>query len=49
LYQPVTAEVHRVEQALDIALPTREEMQEIEASSRLYQEDGAVFMFVVPD
>lgn len=47
LYQPVTAEVHRVEQALDIALPTREEMQEIEASSRLYQEDGAVFMTAV--
>lgn len=47
LCQPVTAEVHRVEQALGLALPTREEMQEIEASSRLYQQDGAVFMTAV--
>ena len=30
-----------VEQALGIAVPTREEMAEIEASSRLYQEGGA--------
>ncbi|MFN3228571.1 MAG: magnesium/cobalt transporter CorA [Asticcacaulis sp.] len=33
-----------VEQALGVLLPTREEMAEIEASSRLYQEDGATFM-----
>lgn len=47
LYQPALAEVQRVEQALDLALPTREEMQEIEVSSRLYQEDGALFMTAV--
>ncbi|GAB3121178.1 magnesium/cobalt transporter CorA [Novispirillum itersonii] len=47
LFQPALAEVQRVEQALDLALPTREEMQEIEVSSRLYQEDGALFMTAV--
>jgi hypothetical protein len=33
-----------VEAALGIDIPTREELAEIEASSRLYQEDGAAFM-----
>src|SRR5215470_914419 len=33
-----------VEKGLGIALPTREEMAEIEASSRLYQEGGAHYM-----
>ena len=33
-----------VEKALGIAVPTREEMAEIEASSRLYQEGGAHYM-----
>jgi len=32
------------ERALGVLLPTREEMIEIEVSSRLYQEDGATFM-----
>ena len=32
------------EKALGVLLPTREEMAEIEVSSRLYQEDGASFM-----
>src|SRR4029079_8271474 len=33
-----------VEQMLGIAVPTREEMQEIEVSSRLYVENGARYM-----
>ena len=33
-----------VEASLKIDIPTREELAEIEASSRLYQEDGAAFM-----
>src|SRR5499433_4077975 len=33
-----------VEQLLGIAIPTREEMQEIEVSSRLYVENGARYM-----
>ena len=38
------AEEAAVEAALGIDIPTREELAEIEASSRLYQEDGAAFM-----
>jgi len=33
-----------IERALGIAVPTREEMQEIEATSRLYVENGARYM-----
>lgn len=44
LVEPTAAEEARVEAALAIDIPTREELAEIEASSRLYQEDGAVFM-----
>src|SRR6202012_4342267 len=33
-----------LEAALGIAVPTREEMQEIEVSSRLYTENGARYM-----
>jgi magnesium transporter len=33
-----------VEKSIGLLLPTREEMAEIEASSRLYQEDGGTFM-----
>jgi magnesium transporter len=36
-----------VEQAFGVAIPTREEMQEIEASSRLYMEKGAHYMTAV--
>lgn len=41
---PTLAENKRVERALGIALPTREEMQEIEVTSRLYVENGARYM-----
>lgn len=44
LFNPTQDEEHFSEKQLGIFLPTREEMQEIEASSRLYQEDGAMFM-----
>ena len=38
------AEDKMLERALGIAVPTREEMQEIEVSSRLYMENGARYM-----
>ena len=41
---PTVAEDKLLEGALGIAVPTREEMQEIEVSSRLYQENGARYM-----
>lgn len=44
LLKATTAEVAVVEKVLAIALPTREEMREIESTSRLYCEDGARFM-----
>lgn len=44
MYQPSAAEEDTVERMFGIDVPTREEMKEIEASSRLYQEDNAVFM-----
>ena len=44
---PSVQEDRLVEQMLGIAIPTREEMQEIEVSSRLYQENGAHFMMRV--
>ena len=44
LLRPTREEELFVEQALGVSLPTREEMQEIEPSNRLYQEDGGLFM-----
>ena len=44
LVNPTTAEDKAVEKLAGIAVPTREDMQEIEISSRLYQEEGGVFM-----
>jgi magnesium transporter len=44
LYSPTHAEDKLVERALGIAVPTREEMQEIEVTSRLYVENGARYM-----
>ncbi|CAN5178984.1 magnesium/cobalt transporter CorA [soil metagenome] len=44
LIEPTHAEEAAIEEALQIDIPTREELAEIEASSRLYQEDGAAFM-----
>ena len=47
LFNPTKDEDLLVEQALGIAVPTREEMAEIEASSRLYQEGGAHVMTAI--
>lgn len=46
LVRPTREEELFVEKALGVSLPTREEMQEIEPSNRLYQEDGGMFMTV---
>lgn len=44
LLNPEPGEIRLVEEALGLDLPTRDEMEEIELSARLYQEDGAEFM-----
>jgi magnesium transporter len=44
LVNPEYGETRQVEASLAIAVPTRDEMEEIELSARLYQEDGAEFM-----
>ncbi|MDG2521055.1 magnesium transporter CorA family protein [Caulobacter segnis] len=44
LIEPTREEELKVEKALGFMLPTREDMAEIEASSRIYQEDGATFL-----
>ena len=44
LLNPSPSEETKVERALKLEVPTREEQREIEASSRLYQENGAHFM-----
>src|SRR5579859_8107155 len=44
LFKPTGAEDRAVEKLAGIAVPTREDMQEIEISSRLYIENGARYM-----
>jgi len=44
LVTPTVTEDKLVEHLLGVAVPTREEMQEIEVSSRLYVENGARYM-----
>ena len=44
LLQPTPDEEARVERLLGIDIPTREEMAEIEESSRLYRENDALYM-----
>lgn len=44
LISPTKAEEILVEKHTNLEIPTREEMQEIELSSRLYKDDGALFM-----
>ncbi|BDG70769.1 magnesium/cobalt transporter CorA [Roseomonas fluvialis] len=44
LLNPTLAEEKAVQDALRLEIPTREEMQEIESSSRLYREDDALFL-----
>src|SRR5947207_3353565 len=44
LVNPTMVEDKTVERHVGIAVPTREEMQEIEVTSRLYVENGARYM-----
>jgi magnesium transporter len=44
LLEPTPSEEKQVESFLSIDVPTRDEMREIEASNRLYEEDGALYM-----
>ena len=44
LVDPAPDEDRAVEAALRLSIPTREEMAELEASSRLYREDGATYV-----
>ncbi|MBV9991570.1 MAG: magnesium/cobalt transporter CorA [Alphaproteobacteria bacterium] len=44
LFNPTMAERRAVDALLGMELPTRADMEEIEVSSRLYTEDGGVFM-----
>ena len=44
LDSPTEAEEDAVEAALGIGIPTHEDMQEIEVSSRIYREAGALFL-----
>ena len=46
LFNPTPEEDAYVESTLGISLPSREEMQEIEVSARLYNEGGAEFMTI---
>lgn len=44
LLNPTQEEERAVQSALRLEIPTREEMEEIESSSRLYREDDALFL-----
>ncbi|AQR60354.1 magnesium transporter [Brevundimonas sp. LM2] len=44
LIDPTLDEDRAVERALGLSIPTREEMSELEASSRLYREGGATYL-----
>ena len=44
LLEPAPLEEKQVEARLGIDVPTREEMREIESSSRLYEEEGALYL-----
>jgi magnesium transporter len=44
LEEPTRAEEQMVEKALGIAVPTRDDLAEIEPSSRLYEDNGALYM-----
>jgi magnesium transporter len=44
LFQPSIEEERAVERELNIEIPSREEMREIETSNRLYEENGVLYM-----
>jgi magnesium transporter len=47
LVSPTAEEDRMVEEFLQISIPTKEDMQEIELSARLYDEDGADYLTMV--
>lgn len=47
LHNPMPKDRAAIERVTGIRVPTREEMEEIEESSRLFTEDGAIYMTVV--
>ncbi|MCF8495720.1 MAG: magnesium/cobalt transporter CorA [Alphaproteobacteria bacterium] len=47
LINPDPMEIQRMDTDFALDLPTQEEMQEIEVSSRLYEEDGAYYMTMI--
>ena len=47
LFAPTREEDNAVEQCLGISIPTKEDMDEIEASSRVYEENGADYMTMI--
>jgi magnesium transporter len=47
LISPSTEEDKQVESALGLSIPTREDMQEIELSARLYTENGLEYMTII--
>ena len=47
LESPTPEEMLAIEAALEVDVPTREDMEEIEDSSRLYTENGAAFMTAI--
>src|SRR3569623_1485526 len=46
LEEPTEAEETLVERCITVDVPTQDEMSEIEPSSRLYEENGALYMTV---
>jgi magnesium transporter len=44
LLEPTAEEEHAIQDAFGIEIPSREEMREIEASNRFYEEDGAIYL-----
>jgi len=44
IFQPTDDELHHLHKSLKLDMPTEEDMQEIEISSRLYHEDDALYM-----
>jgi magnesium transporter len=44
MHEPTAGEIGFVRRSLGIDMPTREEMREIEASARVYEEDGGLFL-----
>jgi magnesium transporter len=47
LFDPTKEEEQAIEDWIGVGIPTREEMEEIEISSRLYTENGAFFMTAI--